>query len=219
MCTFVIIGINHNDPLGRRKIRLILDELRISKNFIPDCIATEWDKVYFNIIQDQRTLFTKLAKEQNLNLKDETIFALADSMAYEADSHIELYPDLPIIWIDERFDGTIPDSVKRFAEYRLNVFLSFLEKLNKDEKDNLEAISRIAWSISSRGKAAERDVKFYNKLMNAVQNGYKNIIVIVGAAHATIENEGVLVNLLTKDNYTMQIYMSDKFGADTLYNI
>lgn len=60
--TIVVAGINHFDPLGREKIIKLLDTLKINKNFIPDCIAVEWDETFATIIRNQRDDFFKLAK-------------------------------------------------------------------------------------------------------------------------------------------------------------
>ena len=129
-----MIGVNHFDPLGREKINIILNELSMNSDYIPECFAVGWDKTYANIIRNQRPYFIQLAREYKLDLKEETILALADSIAYESDSHKEKYPNVPIAWLDERNKGIIPDYVEHYAEERLKMYLGFLDVINVNKK-------------------------------------------------------------------------------------
>lgn len=128
-------------------------------------------------------------------------------MAYEADSHLDIYPNLPMLWLDKRYEKIIPDSVKNFALDRLNIYESFIRYLSDDNKNNLEEISKIAWSRCGLSAATERDALFFNILTSEIKNGYKNIFVVVGADHANLNIEGSFVNRLVVEKYNTHVFI------------
>lgn len=89
----LLIGTNHYDPLGRRKIHDLLLHLKNERDFIPDFIAVEWKEDYAKRIISQRPLYQQLLSEKYPLLSHTDILTLANSLAYEADSHIDLYPE------------------------------------------------------------------------------------------------------------------------------
>lgn len=200
----VILGINHNDPLGRKKIVSLLNELK-NEEFIPDCIATEWDKNIAQSIIKQRNGFIKYAEEKAPYLHKETLESLATALAYEADSHTDIYPNLPIIWLDE--GSTYFRTIEYYSQDRLSIYIDAINKLNRKDKNNLELISRNIWSIGYSGNASERDIKFFDKIINAVENEYKNLLIIVGARHANTEIENSLVDRLMKKGFNIRLFI------------
>jgi len=95
----IIARIHHYDPYCPRKVIYLLESLR-SLSFIPDCIAVEWDREVAEKVIAQRPHFVSLATSGGLFNHDEAV-ALTNTMAYEADIHKSVYPDMPIIWTDE----------------------------------------------------------------------------------------------------------------------
>lgn len=43
MIKVLIIGVNHNDPLGRKKIVDVLNNEK-NKGMVPECVCVEWKK-------------------------------------------------------------------------------------------------------------------------------------------------------------------------------
>lgn len=203
MCdNIVFFGVYHWDPLGREKIVMLLNDLR-NKGFMPDCIATEWDKITAQKIIDQRKWFIKYAKIKAPYLNDKTLDALSNALAYEADSHISLYPDLPMIWLDEgrKYQGN-------YAADRFNfVYMPYIDKLNKVDKNNLQEMSKLIWKEGYTGQPVDRDRIFYNKITTTVSDGYKNIFAIVGARHANTDINGSCIDLLMKKGFRVQTYI------------
>ncbi len=136
-------------------------------------------------------------------LNDKTLETLSNTLAYEADSHICLYPDLPIIWLDEgkKYQGN-------YAAYRLNItYIPYIDKLRYNDKNNLQKLSKIIWKEGFKGQPDERDMTFYKKILNAINDSYKNILVIVEARHANIGIDGSCIDLLIKKAFRVQKYI------------
>jgi len=201
----VFAGINHNDPLGRTKILALLNQLRLNDNFIPNCIAVEWDEKIAEFIISQRPKFIKLAKEEDFGFTEETLTILADTIAFEADSHYAIYPDLPIIWLD-KYDK-FPSSVESHIKDRLYMYTSCFQKLNKNEKNSIELLSRMVWGRRHLWDVDERDEKFFTILVNETKDEYSNIFIIVGADHTVEDSEERFISRLKKENDNIQVYV------------
>lgn len=205
MCVKInILGINHNDPLGKQKTVALLKGLK-KNGYTPDCIATEWDKDLAQSIIEQRNKFIKYVKDEIPYLNNKTIESLANAMAYEADSHMSLYPNLPIIWLDKGSKYFKP--IDCYWNDRLDIYLDNINQLDDKDKNNLEILSKNIWNIANSENATERDEKFFEIILNTIDKGYKNILVIVGASHANIKINKSLASLLLENKLSTQTYI------------
>ena len=95
-----LIGVNHNDPFGRMKVQSVLRDAA-KLRFIPDTIGVEWKSECASSVINQREQFANLNQERYPKTSNSDINTLKHSLAYEADTHIDIYPEIPIIWLDE----------------------------------------------------------------------------------------------------------------------
>ncbi len=218
----VIAGINHFDPLGRTRIVFLLEELR-NKDFEPDCIAVEWDREKAELVIKQRdsSYFYNKMKYDFPSLSNKNIIALHDTIAYEVDSHVSLYPNLPIIWLDEGRNDPIAsdnDNIIKFAELRFKYYKGLLTKtIDLNSENLLEEVSLTVWensnfkNVSNDVNTYERDKKFYYAIQNAIiAKRYKKIFVIVGANHADYKREASMATRLKKENIDVEVYIVDR---------
>ena len=197
MIEIVFLGVNHNDPLGRDKICSILkNEL---KDFVPNAIAVEWKREIAYEVINQRKAMIEVLTQQYPNVELSDIKILANAMAFESDSHINIYPNLPVIWLDqERGVDIYDDTVANYFVYRK----SYYDAIINSGISSIEEISIYVCSVMSSNIPSERDILFYNKLHKEIEeNGYTKVICIVGASHADLSTEGSFANLFIKIGY------------------
>lgn len=201
MAYIVILGINHYDPLGRSKIAQFLTENK--ETFIPDCIAVEWKQSLAKVVISQREDLRELLKTSFPILGEKDLTLLANSIAFESDSHISIYPDLPIIWLDNYRDmNENSEIIKNYAHDRYNILSSII---NKGYYDCIEISKQICNQEYEEAKATERDQLFNNTIKQIIKNKeYNNIICVVGVNHSYSRIEGVFANLLIKDGNTVK---------------
>ena len=197
MIEIVVIGVNHNDPLGMEKIsRILKEELT---DFIPDAIAVEWKKEIAYEVVRQRIVMKKVLSQQYPSADPNDLDLLANAMAFESDSHIKIYPDLPIIWLDqERLVDLSDDNVTNFYIYRK----SYYDSIIKLGINSISDISNYVCRTMGTNGPSERDHMFYDLLQKEIEeNGYKRIICIVGAYHANLIEEKRFANMLIRAGY------------------
>ncbi len=197
MIEIVVIGVNHNDPLGREKIsRILKEELT---DFIPDAIAVEWKKEIAYEVVRQRIVMKKVLSQQYPSADPNDLDLLANAMAFESDSHIKIYPNLPIIWLDqERLVDLSDDDVTNFYIYRKSYYDSIINIGINSISDISDYVCR---TMGTNGPS-ERDHMFYDLLQKEIEeNGYKRIICIVGAYHANLIEEKRFANMLIRAGY------------------
>jgi hypothetical protein len=178
-------------------------------------------KAEFVIKQRDSSYFYNKMKDDFPSLSNENIIALHDTIAYEVDSHVSLYPNLPIIWLDEGRNDPIAsnnDNIIRFAEFRFKYYKDLLSKTFDLNSENLlEEASLTVWencnfkNVSNDVDTYERDKKFYYAIKNAIiAKRYKKIIVIVGASHADCKREASMATRLKKENIDLDVYILDR---------
>ena len=202
MIEIVVIGVNHNDPLGREKIsRILKEELT---DFIPDAIAVEWKKEIAYEVVRQRIVMKKVLSQQYPSADPNDLDLLANAMAFESDSHIKIYPNLPIIWLDqERLVDLSDDNVTNFYIYRK----SYYDSIIKLGINSISDISSYVCRTMGTNGPSERDHMFYDLLQKEIEeNGYKRIICIVGAYHANLIEEKRFANMLVRAGYKVNVF-------------
>lgn len=207
MANLFLIGVCHNDPFGAEKTQNAL-RLARENSFIPDCIAVEWKSDYAHRIILQRDTFGRLLTQEYPDITDRELQTLQSSLAFEADAHLELYPEIPIVWLDE--NRTVKDGIiEKYAEKRLSIIKNAVCRNN-----GVFNLSNISYWVrqSSDGTAdpSERDKMFFSCIQEAVANGYRNIACVVGTNHAELSIKGMFGELLKNERHSIMIYKTDE---------
>ena len=181
-----IAGINHFDPLGRGKLKLWIDKVSALYMTPPGFVAVEWDEKLFNEVKSQRAKFLVLARSEWPDAHPDLLETLQLSLAYEADTHAILYPNLAILWLDQGRQYSVSDH----AERHLALLKSFLsgKPMTSDTREVLERLSRVAYErAQSPQEGSQRDAAFACLVMEELKDLRETdwAIVIVGAGHAS----------------------------------
>lgn len=196
MCVkLVMLGVEHNDPLGRVKIISTLNELR-ERGISPDIFAVEWQEDYANKLIDARISIIEVIKSEIPTISEDTLKALSLSIAYEADSMKALYPKTPVLWLDK--DRRIKYPIDDYIHDRAHIYINILCNLDKTEINNLAIISEKLWERAKQStwNPTGRDLAFLDIIVDTINLGYGTILIIVGAKHTDIKNNDSLAALL-----------------------
>ncbi len=187
-----IAGVNHNDPQCRSRLIIWMKKHYKKYKTVPAFIAVEYKKEHFIMIKRQRNKFFKLLNEKWHNLSSQVLHILTNSLAYESDAHIDIFPDVEILWLDEDREAS-SDIIDKYAEDRLNIIVGCTDKCNFT---SIEDISEKIWARSRSSCPSNRDKVFATKIKNKINSIEDNwAIVIIGTNHA--ENiAGSMRNLL-----------------------
>lgn len=200
LAQIVLLGVNHNDPFGSELLKNELKAL-MQRPFLPSCIAVEWKKEAAEAVIAQRPLFMRLAAERFPDASCADIKKLVSTLAYEADSFADIYPDLPIYWLDrDRRDTN--RAVATYAQDRLNLYAGIVGFSVFD----IEHISR---ECCLRGLECEffpgpRDISFMRVLNQAVCDGHEGIVVILGYNHTRADISRSLADLLLQAGHKVE---------------
>ena len=128
-----IAGVNHLDPLCRPKLVKWLQQLSETHDKRPAFVAVEYDKNLFEKAKKQRKRFRQMLQKEWPSLTSEQLNILENSLVYEGDTHLEVFPDVEILWLDTRrqeTDSSVVDKFEKYAEDRLAMYkqYSFGEK-------------------------------------------------------------------------------------------
>lgn len=203
MIRIILIGINHFDPFGPQKVRLAL-ELASSKGFIPDGIAVEWSKRNAAAVIAQRDAFGRSLLHHFPMITSGDLDAIKHSLAFEADAHLDMYPDLPVIWLDEDRVAN-PSIIERYADDRVSIIRSAAD-------GNDFSLARISYTIIHNADVtpmpSERDKKFTSVIDVAVSSGHHSIACIVGQNHAEFAVKGMFGYELLHKGYPVIRYIT-----------
>jgi hypothetical protein len=199
-----IAGINHFDVLGRSELGQWLAQYA-NEQPGPSFLAAEWDQAIFERVRDQRTHFRGLIAARWPGFSNDMLTTLEMSLAYEADSHLLLYPDLNILWLDARRDANQVD-VDQFAEDRLARYAELVgNDLNlENEQQVLTAMSEAADARFGGGVAdPRRDRRFVARIVRQARDD-EWAFVIVGRHHAA-DVEGSMRCLLEERDHVCEV--------------
>lgn len=182
-----IAGVNHFDPAGR--LRLVDWLALYSKRFgHPAFVATEWDKDIFAQVKAQRGEFQCLISNQWPNLSAGLVKVLTLSLAYEADTHTEVFSDVEVVWLDEGRRAP-EDDIRNYAPDRFAMYKHWLgDKVT--ERDDLVTLAKMSErAIREAGCPPsignDRDAQFADLILRRVgKDGGDWAVVIVGKFHA-----------------------------------
>jgi len=199
MIKVLIIGVNHNDPLGRMKI---VDVLNNEKNtgMVPECVCVEWKKEIADEVISQRLIFIDYIQECCSSIDSGTAKQLSNAMAFEVDAHTMVYPNLEVFWLDEARNVTTSDDVvKLYYKNRADIYVTYLE-------NDIAEMSKKLCAIRTTPVPEIRDRQFAEVVNKAIELGYKSICCIVGANHASILTEGSFADLLVNKGFEVIVY-------------
>lgn len=200
----LFLGINHYDLLGAMKIRASLSLLKqIGRAF--DCVCIEWDEtVASTLISRREDLKELILEEYSDNISTKTVELIVQALAYEADAYRNVYSISDVFWLD---NGRKPDSYDRYIRDRLYIY-SWHSKFYSIDINDVELLSQHLWEISANdeeiGADSSRDEFLYKGIESALKCGKQNILVIVGANHASLMRDCSTASLLLKKGYTVE---------------
>lgn len=202
-----ILGIVHQDPLGRARIKSYLQNLK-KQNITPDLFAVEWKEEIASDLISARGEFKEHLKLNIPDLSDSTLEAFSLAVAYEADASDEVFEGTQKLWLDEdRKDKkeksfTVPGFLAQRGFYYLGIYY----ESSVAEMNDLARVSAITWKQldNDRWKPKKRDEIFARLVIAAIADGYENIIAIVGASHAIVENKGSFADILSKQELSLE---------------
>ena len=195
-----IAGINHNDPLGREALQKWLNELASKYTNTPEFIAVEWPEEVFVQVVSQRTILRRRAEETWPAATTHFLDTVTASMGFEGDTHLEVFPNVRILWLDEDRE-VAPSLIENYAVDRLNIYQDFLPPNNACmDGEALFTMSNEAWvRVEGAEKGGPRDAKFAQLLINACSSVKCSwAVVIVGASHADAQQNDCMVSLLVE---------------------
>ena len=180
-----IAGVAHFDPTGRQRL---IEWLRYcSEKFgEPAFIATEWDKHILEKVLPQREELRRLISKQWPAFSADLLKSLTLSLAYEGDTHFEVFPEAGILWLDEGREP--PEDVRDYARSRFAMYKAWLgdKVAQTDDSAILEKMSKMAAEEAGDppSEGNERDAKFADLILRRVATGGDWAVIIVGKFHA-----------------------------------
>ena len=190
-----IAGFKHFDPTGRTRLRQWLEQLSTEHTEPPAFVAVEWDEDLFGEVKAQRASFRNLITQEWPFASPGLLDELELSLGYGGDTHTGVFPDVPVIWLDQ---GRRCD-VSCYASKRLDMYKSFLGEEGLPG-DSTAALATLSQQASERAdpptKGDERDQKWTRLIIDEIaQSGGDWAIAIVGPNH-TRASSGYMTGLL-----------------------
>jgi hypothetical protein len=183
-----IAGVIHFDPLGRAGLRRWLRRCFAVEGGPPAFVATEWDQNTFAEVRRQRAEFHDLAQGEWPHASPKALRILELSLGYEADTHVELFPDVEVLWLDEGRQ-TDPSRVQGYAKGRLEMYRSFLQG-SWSPPGSLTLLRTLSHAARRRAEPdfvpGDRDSTFARLILDRIARGGATwAVAIVGANHAS----------------------------------
>lgn len=194
-----VAAIVHTDPLCRNRLYSWLRILLSNQSSHPAFVAVEWDEQHFKEVKKQRSKIRALAKSQWPLAANEFYNALESTAAFEADTHIEILPKVPIKWLDQ--GRTLPNSnvIKDYAHTQIEIYKKCIPpNTTQFNSELLKIMSVKAWKLCDPKEKGElgRDIQFAQAIIkNSDSNPFAWSIAVVGAVHAS-RDPGSMVALL-----------------------
>lgn len=167
----------------------------------PVFVGVEWDRGLFENVTFQRAELRRLARETWPRATLAFIDALVEGLAFEGDTHLEVFTDVQTLWLDQGRVLSDPTVISNYARDRIRVYHSYLPDVSSHNESTLLDMSREAWrrSSSRTPEATCRDEKFSAVIIRYLEEHSGSwAIIIVGADHASQEPGCLLFTLKTK---------------------
>ena len=193
-----IAGVNHFDPLCRPKLVKWLQQLSEIHDKWPAFVAVEYDKNLFEQAKKQRKRFQQLLQNEWPSLTSEQLNILQNSLVYEGDTHLEVFPDVEILWLDTGRQVSDSSEWDKYAEKRLATYkqCSFGEATL--------SINQLSERIRNAEDPEDINLNRSKRFADLIRKGIsksrgKWTIVIVGFNHTRKDIQGTMRCLL-EDN-------------------
>ncbi|MBI2907265.1 MAG: hypothetical protein HYX92_06375 [Chloroflexi bacterium] len=210
---FCFAGVCHYDPLCRGRLVEWLNRLRNNPPIPavgPAFVAVEWGQEVFQAVKAQRRLFRELAAKTFPSLPAASLPVLERALAFEADAHLEVFPDTKTLWLDEgrQLDASEEAVADDPARDYLNTYEDFLGLSEKDrgKVTSLELFSEACWRRAEQwhkdpsAYRFERDRAWLQLILARTrQDGWA--IIIVGALHLSKDHQKSLRSLLERGGH------------------
>ncbi len=188
-------GTSHRDALGKPNLKTWLHGLAAAADRPPLFVAVELDERTFRELKSQRAqLRCDLSTWRTI--PSAVLDALADSLAYEPDAVLDVFPRVEILWLDK---GTEKSGRHRmwFAEYQCLSVAKDIDFFTRDP-DPLTVLSEATWEHFAKlgtlpAEARDEDLArvILDRLGREEQAGESTserwAVVVVGANHARNE--------------------------------
>ncbi len=190
-----VAGVHHFDPSGPARLKAWLTGLSYEQKTPPAFVAVEYEESTFEQIRRQRPQFRQLLQREWPGAPPDLLEVLERSLAYEADTHLHVFPTVETFWLQHGMAEAVPT----YAQGRLLLYQSYLgeDPLPADTTAALTLLRARAWQRNdppTRGN--ERDARWASLLWDRLRKGDgERAIVVVGANHAS-GYPGYLVPLL-----------------------
>jgi len=191
--TIFMVGVNHFDPLGRADLLARLNALAASHPDPPAFVALEFDRHHFSDLVAQRPYFRKVLQGASPDLGDGELDVLVSSLAYEGDTHREVFPTAPVLWLDEGrvlSDGDLRD----YADQRARMYIGHAGGSLHGASDKISrSIKTIAGTDINRGRSQAFAARIEQQLHDPKGTW---AVVITGESHASASVAGSMRQLL-----------------------
>ena len=191
-------GVNHFDPLCRSKLVKWLQQLSETHDKWPAFVAVEYDRNQFEQIKKQRKRFRRLIQKEWPSLTSEQLDILENSLAYEGDTHFDVFPDVEILWLDTGRQISDSSVLDKYAEDRLAMYKQYSPGETALNINKLsERIRNVANPEDINLNRSKRFADLIHKEIS--KNDGKWAMVIVGFSHTRKDIQGTMRCLL-EDN-------------------
>lgn len=190
-----VAGVNHFDPLCREKLRKWLQGLSLINAEPPAFVAVEYDRQQFEQYKKQRGRFRQLLQTEWPSLSTAELDILENSLGYEGDTHLEIFPSAEVLWLDRGRQVSDLSMIDKYAEDRLTMYKQYSFGQKTLRIDRLS--ENIRRAENSQNISLDRSKKFADLILEKVQkSGGKWAIVIVGSSHTRKDIRGSMRYLL-----------------------
>jgi hypothetical protein len=145
-----------------------------------------------------------LGQKHIKNIALSTIDLIVQALAYEADSYRQVFDLEHVFWLDK---GKILESVENYFEGRLTVYTWNCDYYSLDIND-VDLVSEHLWDISMNpeelGSDPNRDGNLKLGIEEAINCGYEDILVIIGAKHANVKRARSTACLLIEEGHEVE---------------
>lgn len=190
-----VAGVNHFDPLCREKLRKWLQGLSLINDEPPAFVAVEYDRQQFEQYKKQRGRFRQLLQTEWPSLSTAELDILENSLGYEGDTHLEIFPSAEVLWLDKGRQVSDLSMIDKYAEDRLTMYKQYSFGQKSLRIDQLSENIRKVENVQDIN--LDRSSKFANLICERVsKSGGKWAVVIVGYNHTRKDIQGSMRCLL-----------------------
>lgn len=199
-----IAGVNHNDPLGRERLKKWLEKLSVINDKSPAFVAVEYDNNIFEQIKKQRKRFRQLLQNEWSFLSPVELDIVENSLAYDGDTHLEVFPNAEILWLDKNRNENDTSWIDRYAEVQLNVYKQY--SFNKKPLFLNWLSGDVCRNTPTASQSTSRDQKFARLILKKVSRNKSTwAIAIVGSDHTKKDIQGSMRCLLENAGLTCEV--------------